>query len=476
MRIFLVSLLLVFTSLVAGYGDGIIVLDKNNFDDVLSQVKYVMVEFYIPGCTSCREFAQEYAKAAQRMSITSPHIKFFEVDGNTEEAIIRRYNIQEFPTTRFFVRGSKTPLEYTGKVDADDIVEWVKKHSVRVSMEVQTPEDVQKYTNDNNIVGLFTGSVNSSAYEAFLDVADDFDDVVFINGDSQALKDHYGDGFILFKKFDEGENVYNGAFNAQDLGDFIKLHKYPSVMPFDQKAIQRIFYEGEEAIFLFISKSDAHQETEAAFRAAARELKGKIVMTIVNYEDDIQIPVTDLLSIPLNHILLVNKEDLPIIRLVQPRNRMRRYSLESPITVQTIKTFVDDFENNRLKPLLASAPIPAQPYEGDVRIVVGKTFKDVVLNSGQDVLVLFCNPNHYVCKSFEPVFSNIASKLKRMSNIILAEVDTSANEVEGVKLRSLVDIRFYPNMRKENPVEYNGPLDENSVLQFIGENTGILGV
>lgn len=476
MRIFLVSLLLLFTSLVAGYGDGIIVLDQNNFDDVLSQVKYVMVEFYIPGCTSCREFAHEYAKAAQRMSMTYPHIKFFEVDGNTEEALIRRYNIQKFPTTRFFVRGSKTPLEYTGSANADNIVEWVKKHSVRISMEVQTPEDVQRYTNDNNIVGLFTGSVNTSAYEAFLDVADDFDDVVFINGDSSALKDHYGDGFILFKKFDEGENVYNGAFNAQELHNFIKLHKYPSVMPFDQKVIQRIFYEGEEAIFLFKSKSDAHKETEAAFRAAALELKGKIAMTIVNYEDDVQIPVTDLLSIPLNHILLVNKEDLPIIRLVQPRNRMRRYSLETPITVQTIKTFVDDFQNNRLKPLLASAPIPAEPYEGDVRIVVGKTFKDIVLNSGQDVVVLFCNPNHYACKNFEPIYSSIATQLKKMSNIVLTKVDTSANEVEGVKLRSIVDLRYYPSVRKDNPVEYSGPLDEKIVRQFIVENTGILGM
>ncbi len=108
-----------------GYGVGILVLDGNNFDQVLSQVDNVMVEFYIPGCTKCHQFSFEYAKASHFLNRYSSKIKFFEVDASTERTIVERYQITKFPTTVLFIKGSKTPLEYTGAAKAEEIAEWV---------------------------------------------------------------------------------------------------------------------------------------------------------------------------------------------------------------------------------------------------------------------------------------------------------------------------------------------------------------
>ena len=478
MKILLSFLLLLLASLVSGYGGGIIVIDHKNFDHVLAQVKYVMVEFYLPGCTSCQQFAQEYAKAAQRMSIAYPYVKFFEVDGSTDTSLVSRYNIQKFPTVKFFVRGSKTPLDYQGGATADEIVEWVKSKSLSVSMEVQSINEVENYKKDNDLVGLFSGPLDSKAYEDYLEVAKNFEDVVFINTDSEDIRAHYGLGdnessFVLFKKFDEEKNVYSDPITIESLTNFIKRQKFEVAAPFGLQALRKIFFEGENALILFRKKGGDNVDAEEAFKAASLLLKNKVVTTIVYYDDQVQIPFTELLNVPLNRLLVVEEGDLPAVRLIQPKNKMRRYSLDGSVTEENLLRFFDDFENNKLQPLYISAPIPKDSHEEGVRVVVGKNFKDVVVDDDQDVLVLFCNPNHATCKQFSEIYTKLAQKIGEIINVVVAKVDTSANEVEGLKMRSTLDARFYPRGRKNTPVHYEGEYNEHSLLSFIEEHTGV---
>jgi len=477
MKIYHLCFLLLFVTIANCYGDGIIVLDQNNFDEVLSQVKHVVVEFYEPGCTTCHEFAHEYAKASQRLSSHSPHIKFFAVDASTEKGLASRYNIKSFPTTRFFIRGSRTPLEYKGPQDAEDIIDWVLENYMRVSVEVNSIQQVQKYTNFDNVVGLFFASPNSLSFEHFLEVARTTEDVVFINSDNDDLRKHFGleekkEALILFKRFDEAQNIYDGSMTVGELQKFLNIHKYPAVMMYGRKAEHRIFDQGENAIILFKDKGQDSRLAEEEFRKAAPELKNKFVMTIIDWNEHFEVQLTELFSVPLNRLLVVNKDDLPAIRLFEPGNQIRRFGLNREITTESIKSFARDWDYGRLKPLVISAPIPKNQYDENVKILVGKNFNEEVYDNDHDIVVLSCNTNNFSCRKFENVYNKIAGQLKGDSTLVMAKLDTSVNELVDVKFKTPIDVRIYPKGRKTSPILYEGDLDEQLILQFIRQNAG----
>ena len=55
---------------------------------------------------------------------------------------------------------------------------------------------------------------------------------------------------------------------------------------------------------------------------------------------------------------------------------------------KNILQFIEDWENNKLKPHLKSAEEPKE-NNGDVLVVVGKTYEREVINNRKDVMLLF---------------------------------------------------------------------------------------
>jgi len=468
-----ICLFVILWKIIASYGDGIIVLDQNNFEQVLSQVKFVLVEFYLPGCTSCHRFAHEYSKAAQEMSPYSPKIKFFEVDASTEKTLVKQYEIKTFPTTKLFIQGSNYPLEYNGEHKAHKIIEWVKNKCFEVTTKILRIEEVDKIVKDGKIVGIFFGNPKSKEHETFLDVARQIEGINFLETNEKDLKTAFGieeePTFILLKNFDEERKIFRETFNTRNLKKFITQEKYPAVVNFTAETWKRIFLEEKDAVFLFVNLDDSQRtkEVKEIVKYFANKLKDKFIFTIVDFDEEIGIPIAKYTSIPLNEFLEVERGKVPVVRIFQPKNKMRRYLCNREINVENLKMCFIDFENERLTPLYMSGPIPKNPYEGDVQIAVQNNYKEIVLNSDKNVLVLLCNSHHYICQSFGPLFSNIATKLKGEENLVLVKVDTSLNEIAGVKSQSTLDLLLYLKGKKNVPIFYQNQLDESSIIAFI---------
>ena len=65
--------------------------------------------------------------------------------------------------------------------------------------------------------------------------------------------------------------------------------------------------------------------------------------------------------------------------------------MEKSITKENIKLFYEEYKDGKLKALTKSEEIP-ETNDGLITKVVGKTFKEIVLNDEKDVVIKFYAP------------------------------------------------------------------------------------
>ena len=91
-----------------------------------------------------------------------------------------------------------------------------------------------------------------------------------------------------------------------------------------------------------------------------------------------------------------------------------------------------------------------------MKVIVGKTFQSLVIDNDNDVFVEFYAPWCGHCKKLAPEWDKLAEDLKYVSGLVIAKMDATANEVDGVDIRGYPTLKFYPRGQKSNPVDYDG--------------------
>lgn len=119
---------------------------------------------------------------------------------------------------------------------------------------------------------------------------------------------------------------------------------------------------------------------------------------------------------------------------------------------------------------MKSQDIPEENNE-PVRTIVGKNFKQVVLDSDDDVLVKFYAPWCGHCKKLAPIWDELAAELRDVKGLIIAKFDSTANEVEGVDIRGYPTLKFYPKGQKNSPVDYDGGREIENIRDYLKEKS-----
>jgi thioredoxin-like negative regulator of GroEL len=104
----------------------IIKLTKHNFEKVITNNEFVLVEFFNPSCWVCQVFRPEYFKLAKQLrNLASPanEIKVGKLSTVTDWSVSSYYEVRLVPTVMLFRRG--VPIKYTGEKRASDIRRWV---------------------------------------------------------------------------------------------------------------------------------------------------------------------------------------------------------------------------------------------------------------------------------------------------------------------------------------------------------------
>lgn len=105
--------------------DHLTALNDHNFDGFLAAHSQVIVIFYTPWCTKCREIMPELSKAAEKFAQVHPSARFCKIDAETNLASLKKYQIKDFPSVVTFINGKIRP--YTGPMEASGVINWLSR-------------------------------------------------------------------------------------------------------------------------------------------------------------------------------------------------------------------------------------------------------------------------------------------------------------------------------------------------------------
>merc|ERR1712172_118227 len=409
--------------------EGVLVLTNDNFEGAIADNEFILVEFYAPWCGHCKALAPEYAKAAGLLAEKDSAVKLGKVDATEEPKLAEKFEVRGYPTLKFFKNGK--PMEYGGGRTAETIISWVEKKTGPPAAALADAEAVKTFVEGKTVavLGCFKDETTGAA-KAFLAAASNIDDMPFgITGDCS----DYGV---------EGEAV---------------------VVDFNHETAQKIFSGEVKSHFLLFSsaKADDHEDKLTIMREQAKKNKGKMLFVTINTDEEDHKRILEFFGI-------VDSE-LPTFRAIRLGEEMAKFKPEDDsVTAENVEKFVTDFQEGKLKQHLMSEEIPEDWDKEPVKVLVGKNFHDVAMDVNKDVLVEFYAPWCGHCKQLAPIWDKLGEKYADNENIVIAKMDSTANELEEVKVQGFPTIKLFKKGTNEI-VDYNGDRTVEGFSKFLDE-------
>ncbi|PKI62617.1 hypothetical protein CRG98_017039 [Punica granatum] len=102
--------------------------------------------------------------------------------------------------------------------------------------------------------------------------------------------------------------------------------------------------------------------------------------------------------------------------------------------------------------------------DGDVKIVVGNNFDEIVLDESKDVLLEIYAPWCGHCQSLEPIYNKLAKHLRGIDSLVIAKMDGTTNEHPRAKSDGFPTLLFFPAGNKSfDPITVD---TDRTVLAF----------
>jgi len=443
--------------------EGVLVLTDDNFQEAIDAHEHILVEFYAPWCGHCKSLAPEYAKAAGKLAEAGSPIMLAKVDATEQKKIAETHEVRGYPTLKFFKKGRA--MDYMGGRTADTIVSWLEKKTGPPAVALATEDEAKKFIEDNKVavIGFFKDQDSAEA-KNFLEVAGTMDDVKFAITSEAAVftaNKVEKDGVVLFKAFDEGRNDYDGAAEADALSAFITANSLPLVIEFNHDTAQKIFSgEVKNHLLLFVSqKSEDFPAQKAVAAKIAADYKNKVLFVTVDADEEDHKRILEFFG--------MKEDEVPGMRLIRLEEDMAKYRPESAALEEAnIRKFVGDFLDGKLKQHLLSEEVPEDWDKEPVKVLVGKNFEEVAMNKDKNVLVEFYAPWCGHCKQLSPIWDQLGEAYKDHENIVIAKMDSTANELETVKVQGFPTLKYF--MAGDNKVvDYNGERTLEGLKKFL---------
>ncbi|XP_054621670.1 protein disulfide-isomerase A4 [Dunckerocampus dactyliophorus] len=439
-----------------------LVLTKDNFDETVNNADIILVEFYAPWCGHCKRLAPEYEKAAQELSQRSPPIPLAKVDATVENDIASRFDVSGYPTLKIFRKGKM--FDYNGPREKFGIVDYMSEQAGPPSKQVQAVKQVQELLKDGDdavIVGVF--SSEDTAYETYIEACNSLrEDFTFRHTFSSEVAKllKASPGQVVISQPEKFRSKYEptsrtltvkDSTSVSDVQEFFKKHVIPLVghrKPSNDA--KRYTKRPLVVVYYGVDFSFDYRKATQFWRSKVLEVAQdfpEYTFAIADEEDYAE----ELKGLGLSE----SGEEVNVGVLSEGG---KKFAMEpEEFDADVLRDFVTAFKKGKLKPIIKSQPVPKN-NKGPVKVVVGKTFEEIVMDTEKDVLIEFYAPWCGHCKKLEPDYLALGKKYKGEKNLVIAKMDATANDVpnDSYKVEGFPTIYFAPSNAKHNPVKFEG--------------------
>jgi protein disulfide isomerase len=414
--------------------ENVLTLTTSNFDSVVNNADFIVVEFYAPWCGHCKSLAPEYEKAATELLKNDPPINLAKVDATAETELGTRFGVRGYPTIKIFRNGEHT--EYEGPRDAAGIVNYVKKQSGPASKPLETDEAVESFLakqTDAIVLGVFSDK-SSAKYSTFTKTANSLRDKftfaeTFASG---AASKYVADGVALIQPQAFQSKLEHPLATTTDLSSSVILKSWinknslPLVGVFDENTAER-YDAAKKPVVTVWANIDFKLDPKGSNYVANR------VRKIAQQFPDVLFAVADIRARSAGQTLAqhgISASDLFAVTAKSAEgfkyvfkgltNQPKGFKAEG------LETFVQDLIDGKLEPYLKSEDEPAQSTVEGVTTLTAKTFARET--DGKAALIEFYAPWCGHCKSLAPTWDKLGKQLEN-EDVVIAKMDATANDV-----------------------------------------------
>ncbi|PON76813.1 Protein disulfide isomerase [Parasponia andersonii] len=410
-----------------------------------------------------------YAAAATELK--GENVVLAKVDATEENELAQEYDVQGFPTVYFFVDGVHKP--YSGQRTKEAIVTWIKKKIGPGINNITTTEEAEGILNSEGkvVLGFLNSLVGSESDElaAASRLEDDVNFYQTVNPDVAKLfhidPEVKRPALVLIKKEPEKLSHFDGKFDKSSIVEFVFANKLPLVTVFTRENAPAIFESTIKKQLLLFASSNNSKKVVPIFQDAAKSFKGKLIFVYVETDnEDVGKPVSEYFGV---------SGDAPTVLAYTGNDDAKKFVLDKEVTLDSVKAFGEDFLEDKLKPFFKSDPIP-ETNDGDVKIVVGNNFDEIVLDESKDVLLEIYAPWCGHCQALEPTYNKLAKHLRGIESIVIAKMDGTTNEHPRAKSDGFPTLLFFPAGNKSfDPITVDTDRTVVAFYKFLKKNASI---
>ncbi|CAF0757481.1 unnamed protein product [Rotaria sp. Silwood1] len=466
--VLLISLLVGLTTFVTA--SDVLVFTDSDFETKIRQHDVILVEFYAPWCGHCKRLAPEYEKAATMLLKNDPPVPLAKVDCTVETKICGKHGVSGYPTLKIFKNGEFAE-DYNGPREADGIVSTMRSKAGPSFRILETLADYEKFLDhfDHSIIGYFDSDTNSLKND-LIKTADQLSEKFrFAYTTSKEILDkveHLNKIVIhqpkrLQSKFENAVSAVEGVGNKiktfiQEKIHGLVGHRTPSNTADFSKPTVVVYYN-----------VDYVRDTKGTNYVRNRILKIAKKLADENVNVRFAISNAEEFRNELNEFGIddIKKDG----KYVLARGAAdEKYKMLEDFTFELLEDFARKVVNDDLEPYIKSQPIPEQT--GDVKVVVGKNFNEIVNDKSKDVLIEFYAPWCGHCKSLAPKYDELAKNLRKEPNLVIAKMDATENDVPSpYDVQGFPTIYFAPKNNKDNPRRYDGGREVDDFIKYLAK-------
>lgn len=444
--------------------DEVLVLTDSNFEQTINGPNPVLVKFYAPWCGHCKAMAPEYIKLAETVKSENHPFVIAELDATVNGESAKKYGVKGYPTIKFFIDGQ--PIDYNKERKVDAFIEFMKKKTNPSSTELKDAAEVKEKLDDKDKRCILI-SDDKTDLDKYMNTGRILEEFKFYHTSEKVGKEVFPEvtkpSIVYLKNFGEKQMIYTGSFEPAEFQEFLKKNQFDIVSPLDDESGKVVFGdENKLGVILIVAAEKVDEDLEKMLRELA-EKRGtsKYMFLTCTKENDWGKRYFSFFG--------VEDSDAPLIEIVENKGKTNRYRHTGKLTVDEVSKFIDDFEAKKIEKFIKSEPIPEE-NPGPVYKVVAKTFNDIVINNDMDIFVKYYAPWCGHCKALAPTFVELGESLKHNTKLKLVEIDSTKNDIEGVRVSSYPTLYLYQSGKKRSPKKYEGGRTLEEMTKFLEEN------